>query len=97
MLAFGEAAGNRDRVLSAGCLPRSGEAEWRVGLHQFCDTAMFTNSSSGTVPVMVAVTVVVPGVVDFTEQADAAYARFAEAGMQVVQSTQPMADWPGWD
>ena len=41
--------------------------------------------------------VVVPGVVDFTEQADAAYARFAEAGMHVVRSTQPMSDWPGFD
>ncbi|NJN32032.1 MAG: isochorismatase [Synechococcales cyanobacterium RM1_1_8] len=39
--------------------------------------------------------VVVPGVVDFTEQGDGAYARFAAAGMQVVQSTTPMADWPG--
>ncbi|MEG4046103.1 isochorismatase [Microcoleus sp. Pol17_C1] len=32
--------------------------------------------------------VVVPGVVDFTEQADAAYQKFAAAGMNVVQSTQ---------
>lgn len=32
--------------------------------------------------------VVVPGVVDFTEQADAAFQRFAEAGMNVVKSTQ---------
>ncbi len=40
--------------------------------------------------------VVVPGVVDFTEQGDAAYARFAEAGMHVVTSTVPMADWPGF-
>jgi nicotinamidase-related amidase len=32
--------------------------------------------------------VVVPGVVDFTEQADAAYQRFAAAGMNVVKSTQ---------
>ncbi|MGB3264601.1 MAG: isochorismatase [Microcoleus sp.] len=32
--------------------------------------------------------VVVPGVVDFTEAADAAFLRFAEAGMNVVQSTQ---------
>lgn len=31
--------------------------------------------------------VVVPGVVDFTEQADAAFQRFAEAGMNVVKST----------
>ena len=32
--------------------------------------------------------VVVPGVVDFTDAADAAYARFAEAGMQIVKSTE---------
>lgn len=31
--------------------------------------------------------VVVPGVVDFTTQADAAFERFAEAGMQVIKST----------
>lgn len=32
--------------------------------------------------------VVVPGVVDYTEQADAAFARFAEAGMQIVKSSE---------
>ncbi|MEG4498988.1 isochorismatase [Microcoleus sp. F10-C6] len=32
--------------------------------------------------------VVVPGVVDFTEQADAAYQKFAAAGMNIVQSTE---------
>ena len=32
--------------------------------------------------------VVVPGVVDYTEQADAAFQRFADAGMQVIQSTE---------
>ena len=39
--------------------------------------------------------VVVPGVVDFTDPAEAAYARFAEAGMRRVLSTTPMARWPG--
>lgn len=39
--------------------------------------------------------VVVPGVVDYTEQADAAFARYAEAGMHVVRSTDPIASWPG--
>ncbi|HEX6203876.1 MAG TPA: isochorismatase [Thermoanaerobaculia bacterium] len=39
--------------------------------------------------------VVVPGVVDFTEPADAAFARFAAAGMHVVRSTDPIASWPG--
>ena len=32
---------------------------------------------------------------DFTPQADAALARFAEAGMHLVSSTDPMASWPG--
>ncbi|MBD2194577.1 MULTISPECIES: isochorismatase [Calothrix] len=34
--------------------------------------------------------VVVPGVVDYTEQADAAFSRFAAAGMHVVKSTDVM-------
>lgn len=38
--------------------------------------------------------VVVPGIVDFTEQADAAFQRFAEAGMHLVPSTLPLASWP---
>jgi nicotinamidase-related amidase len=38
--------------------------------------------------------VVVPGVIDYTEQADAAFRRFAEAGMHVVRSTEPMDTWP---
>ena len=39
--------------------------------------------------------VVVPGVVDFTDPAEAAYARFAEAGMHRALSTTPMDGWPG--
>jgi nicotinamidase-related amidase len=39
--------------------------------------------------------VVVPGAVDYTDDADAAFARFAEAGAHVVRSTEPMASWPG--
>jgi nicotinamidase-related amidase len=39
--------------------------------------------------------VVVPGVADYTDQADAAFRRFAEAGMHVVRSTDPIATWPG--
>lgn len=38
--------------------------------------------------------VVIPGAVDFTDEADRAFARFAEAGMHVVRSTDPVADWP---
>jgi len=32
--------------------------------------------------------VVVPGVVDYTDEASAAFARFADAGMHVVRSTE---------
>jgi len=32
---------------------------------------------------------------DFTREADAALARFAEAGMHVVRSTTPLGEWPG--
>ena len=39
--------------------------------------------------------VVVPGVVDYTEAADAAFARFDAAGMNIVRSTDPMTTWPG--
>jgi nicotinamidase-related amidase len=39
--------------------------------------------------------VVVSGVVDYTEEADAAFARFAGAGMHVVFSTDPLDRWPG--
>ncbi len=38
--------------------------------------------------------VVVPGA-DFSEQADAAYAEFARAGMHRVTTEQPMETWPG--
>jgi nicotinamidase-related amidase len=38
--------------------------------------------------------VVVPGVIDFTDQADDAFKRFAAAGMRVVRSTDPIEDWP---
>jgi len=39
--------------------------------------------------------VVVPGVMDYTDSADAAFHRFADAGMHVVRSTDPMGSWPG--
>ncbi len=39
--------------------------------------------------------VVVPGVVDYTEEADAAFERYAAAGMHVVRSTEPIENWPG--
>lgn len=39
--------------------------------------------------------VVIPGVIDFTMQADEAFKRFADAGMNIVQSTDAIEDWPG--
>ena len=39
--------------------------------------------------------VVVPGVVDYTDEADAAFERYAAAGMHVVRSTEPITTWPG--
>ncbi len=39
--------------------------------------------------------VVVPGVVDHTDAADAAFKRFAKAGMNIVKSTDPIESWPG--
>jgi nicotinamidase-related amidase len=38
--------------------------------------------------------VVVPGM-DYTSEADAAFDRFAAAGMHVVRSTDPIESWPG--
>ena len=37
--------------------------------------------------------VVVPGVVDYTDDAEAAFRRFAEAGMHVVRSTDSVESW----
>ncbi len=38
--------------------------------------------------------VIVPGM-DYTEEANAAFERFAAAGMHVVRSTDPIESWPG--
>jgi nicotinamidase-related amidase len=38
--------------------------------------------------------VVIPGVVDYTEEGNAAFERFAEAGMHIVRSTDPISSWP---
>ena len=37
--------------------------------------------------------VVVPGIVDYTESADAAFAVAADAGMHIVKSTEPIEEW----
>jgi len=39
--------------------------------------------------------VVVPGAVDYTDEADRAFARFAAAGAHLVRSTEPVSAWPG--
>lgn len=39
--------------------------------------------------------VVIPGIVDYTLDADQAYQRFAAAGMHIVKSTDPIQTWPG--
>ena len=39
--------------------------------------------------------VVVPGAVDYSDDAHEAFARFAEAGAHVVRSTDPIGTWPG--
>ncbi len=38
--------------------------------------------------------VVVPGIVDYTEDADRAFEHFAKAGMHIVHSDQSIEDWP---
>jgi nicotinamidase-related amidase len=37
--------------------------------------------------------VVIPGVIDYTEQADAAFQRFEKSGMHIIRSTEPIASW----
>jgi nicotinamidase-related amidase len=39
--------------------------------------------------------VVVPGAVDYTDEANAAFERYADAGLHVVRSTDPVESWPG--
>ncbi len=39
--------------------------------------------------------VVVPGAMDYTDEANTAFQRFADAGMHVVRSSDPIESWPG--
>ena len=39
--------------------------------------------------------VVVTGVMDYADEANVAFQRFAEAGMHAVRSTDPIQSWPG--
>ena len=38
--------------------------------------------------------VVIPGTIDYTDQANASFKRYADEGMHVVRSTDPMESWP---
>ena len=38
--------------------------------------------------------VVIPGVIDYTDEANKAFQRFADAGMHIVRSTDPIESWP---
>ena len=38
--------------------------------------------------------VVIPGVIDYTDSSNQAFQKFAEAGMHLVKSTQPVREWP---
>jgi nicotinamidase-related amidase len=40
--------------------------------------------------------VVVPGVADFTEDADRAFREFEASGMHRVRASDPMDTWPGF-
>jgi nicotinamidase-related amidase len=39
--------------------------------------------------------VVIPDVIDYTEPANKAFQKFADAGMHIVRSTEPIKTWPG--
>jgi nicotinamidase-related amidase len=39
--------------------------------------------------------VVIPGVIDYTEQGNEAFRKFSDAGMHVVRSSDPIVNWPG--
>jgi len=39
--------------------------------------------------------VVIPGIIDYTDAANEAFAKFAAAGMNIVRSTDPITSWPG--
>lgn len=41
--------------------------------------------------------VVIPGVIDYTDEADKAFKKFSDAGMHIVKSTEPIASWEGMD
>jgi len=38
--------------------------------------------------------IVVPGAIDYTDEADAAFERYAAVGMHVIRSIDPIDAWP---
>jgi len=38
--------------------------------------------------------IVVPGVIDYTDEADRSFKKFREAGVHIVRSTDPITEWP---
>ncbi len=38
--------------------------------------------------------IVVPGVIDYTDEADRSFEKFRQAGMRIVRSTDPITEWP---
>ena len=53
--------------------------------------AVLTNDEAGTVWNEL----VIPGVADYTDQAEAAFKRFSDAGMHVTSSSDPIETLPG--
>lgn len=90
-----------NRLLSADILIIAGQAKshcvaWTIS--DLLEAILARNADLSTnVYLLVDCTspVVVPGVVDFTDEAEQAFDRFAKAGMHIVRSTDPMASWPG--
>lgn len=41
--------------------------------------------------------VVIPEVIDYTDETDRAFKRFADMGMNIVESTTPLGEWPGME
>jgi nicotinamidase-related amidase len=39
--------------------------------------------------------VIISGVVDFTDQANETFKKFSDAGMNIVESTDPITNWKG--
>jgi len=83
-----------DAVIIAG-QAKSHCVAWTVS-HLLGDIASHDKRLAGRIYLLEDCTspVVVPGAVDFTEQADAAFRQFAEAGIHIVRSTEALDTWP---